>query len=95
MFIDEDVALSYAERFLEEKSKEWGEEGALRLDKENSSSDGDTLIALYDTIAYLDHGDEKQRLGGNMPIKVDMRTGTCRLLSFEEVLEYINKGLIQ
>ncbi|CAM2739970.1 hypothetical protein STAL104432_00845 [Streptomyces albus] len=29
-----------------------------------------------------------------MPIKVDMRTGTCRLLSSEEVLEYMNKGLI-
>lgn len=53
-----------------------------------------SLFALYDTIAYLDHGDEKQRLGGNMPIKVDMRTGTCRLLSSEEVLEYMNKGLI-
>ena len=90
-----EVAFSQAERFLAEKSKEWGEEGALRLDKENSFSDGDTLIALYNTIAYLDHGDEKQRLGGNMPIGVDMRTGTCRLLSFEEVLEYMNKGLIQ
>lgn len=93
--LTKEVAFSQAEQFLAEKSKEWGEEGTLRLDKENSFSDGDTLIALYETVAYLDHGDEKQRLEGNMPIEVDMRTGTCRLLSFEEVLEYMNKGLIQ
>jgi len=93
--LNRESALARAHEFLEEKSKEWGRESALRLDSDSSFIDGESLVVHYDTIAYLDHGDETQQLGGNAPIKVDMTTGNCRLISFEEALDYMDRGLIQ
>ncbi|UNZ17796.1 hypothetical protein [Streptomyces sp. 891-h] len=93
--LNRESTLSKARRFLEEKSKEWGKEGELRIDPDAAFIDGTRFVVHYDSIAYLDHRDERQKLGGNTPIEVDMSTGHCRLIDFEEALNYMERGLIQ
>ncbi|WP_326807172.1 YrhB family protein [Streptomyces sp. NBC_01775] len=92
--LDKEAAISRAAEYLAAKSEEWGKGGEVRLSAESAFLDGEDLVVCYDTIAYLDHGDEMERLAGNNPIKVDLNTGECHFIPFVEALEYMNKGLI-
>jgi hypothetical protein len=40
-------------------------------------------------------GDDGAALGGNNPIEVDMNSGSCRFISLMEVLDYMDRGLVQ
>ncbi|MEV4442351.1 hypothetical protein AB0K09_25745 [Streptomyces sp. NPDC049577] len=91
--LDRKEAQERAERFLAERSQAWGSIN-VRLDLEYCFVEGDRFIAPYDTVEFLDHGDEDNRLGGNMPIRVDLNTGECDFLSWEEAHDFMARGLI-
>ncbi|GAA2075807.1 hypothetical protein GCM10009801_30790 [Streptomyces albiaxialis] len=93
--LNKQEALFRANDFLREKSKEWNKEGEIRIESEGAFTDKDSLLVCYNTIAYLDHGDELDRLAGNNPIEVNLRTGDCRILSLDETLKYMDEGFLK
>ncbi|WP_458248882.1 hypothetical protein [Streptomyces sp. MAI_2237] len=85
-------ALEKAKVFLSERSLGMTPH-PVRVAEEASFIDGDRLIALWDTVEFLDGGNDMMRLGGNMPISVSLRTGECIFLTWEEAEDLMERGL--
>ncbi len=90
--LDRKEAQELAERFLVERSQTWPSD-AVRLDLEYCFIEGDRFIAPYDGIDFLDHGNERARLGGNMPIYVDLNTGECGFITMADVDDFYARGM--
>ncbi|MFI1800867.1 hypothetical protein ACH427_26425 [Streptomyces sp. NPDC020379] len=89
--IDRKEAQERAARFLSERSQTWTSSD-VRLDLEYCFIEGGRFIAPYDGIGFLDHGDERARLGGNMPIYVDLNTGECGFITMADVDDFAARG---
>lgn len=86
-------ALERAARFLVERSQTWPSSN-VRPVQEHSFLEGDRLIAPYDRIEFLDHGDQDSQLGGNLPIAVDLKTGECSFISWDDANSLMDRGLL-
>jgi hypothetical protein len=91
--IDRIVAKRIAADFLSRKSVNWS--NSVRIDDSSTFEDGEgNLIVGYNSVDFLDNGNEGAVLGGNLPICVQLSTGDCRFISLDEFFAYINKGFI-
>lgn len=64
----------------------------VRTAPERGFKDGRFFIIPYNSVDLLDHGDLDAELGGVSPIVVDLETGACRYMEFNEAIEYHNRG---
>ncbi|MEU6057825.1 hypothetical protein [Streptomyces sp. NPDC047097] len=92
--LDRDEAERRAAAFLDERSAAWGPSSRVRVISEDCFTDGDKFIAPYDHVDYLDHGQEDMQLGGNLPVAVDLTTGDCRFLDWEEADDLMERDLL-
>ncbi|MCT9094049.1 hypothetical protein N4G70_35120 [Streptomyces sp. ASQP_92] len=90
--MDREVAEQRAARFLAERSQAWLS-SKVRIIVEDCFIDADRLLAPYDRIEFLDEGDEDAQLGGNLPIRVDLKTGECSFVTWEELDDFMERGL--
>ncbi|MEV5734574.1 hypothetical protein [Streptomyces sp. NPDC052292] len=93
--LDREEAERRAADFLATESKAWGPSSSVRLIPEYCFVDGEQFIALYDHIDYLDHGREDMQLGGNLPIAVDLTSGSCRFVDWDEMDDFVERGLLE
>ncbi|MCC3770721.1 hypothetical protein [Streptomyces sp. UNOC14_S4] len=89
--LDRKEAQELAERYLAERSKAWFHD--VRLILEECFVDGDRFIGPYNSVGFLDHGDEMARLAGNYPVLVDLRTGECDLITEADLNDLRERGL--
>lgn len=91
------LAVEEAERraraFLVEESRTWGMSSNVRIIPE-CFTDGDRFIAPYDHVEYLDRGREDMQLGGNLPVAVDLSTGACSFITWEEAQDMTERDLL-
>ncbi|MEU6604036.1 hypothetical protein ABZ922_03005 [Streptomyces shenzhenensis] len=80
--------------FLAEESKTWGSSSPVRIIPEYCFVDAGQFIAPYDHVGYLDHGNEDMQLGGNLPVAVDLATGSCRFTDWDEVDDFAERDLL-
>ncbi|MEU3036537.1 hypothetical protein [Streptomyces griseoaurantiacus] len=92
--LDRDQAVREAARFLAEESISWGPSSNVRIIPEYCFTNQEQFIAPYDNVEYLDHGNEDMQLGGNLPVAVDLNTGSCRFLSLEETEDFMERDLL-
>ncbi|WP_327396990.1 hypothetical protein [Streptomyces phaeochromogenes] len=92
--LDREEAERRAADFLAAESKTWGSSSSVRLIPEYCFIDGKQFIALYDHVGYLDHGQEDMQLGGNLPIAVDLTSGSCRFTDWDEMDDFVERGLL-
>ncbi|MFE3474796.1 MULTISPECIES: hypothetical protein [unclassified Streptomyces] len=92
--LDKGSAERAAAEFLSSESRSWGASGHVRIIAEYCFIDGDQYIAPYDHVDYLDHGREDMQLGGNLPVAVDLTTGACRFIDWDEVEVFSDRGLL-
>ncbi|MFC8307040.1 hypothetical protein ACFUMJ_01775 [Streptomyces olivaceus] len=85
MSLNKADALLAAQRFLEGRSRSFGQ--PVRIVESKVVVTEDALIAPYNSVAALE-GDVTRKLGGNMPVHVDLTSGACRFLTLLEALEY-------
>ncbi|MEW2574432.1 hypothetical protein [Streptomyces sp. NPDC047070] len=83
-----------AAEFLAAESKCWGQSSHVRLIPEYCFTDEGQFIALYDHVDYLDHGHEDSQLGGNLPISVDLTTGSSRFIDWDEMDDLSERGFL-
>lgn len=79
--LDDRAAAAAAAAFLEEDIRlnpDPDFDNVVRTAPEHGFKDGRRFIIPFDSVDFLDHGDERARLGGNWPIVVDLETGECR-----------------
>ncbi|MFJ2241895.1 hypothetical protein [Streptomyces sp. NPDC087859] len=92
------LAVEEAERraraFLVEESRTWGMSSNVRIIPEYCFTDGARSIAPYDHVEYLDHGREDMQLGGNLPVAVDLSTGACSFITWEEAQDMMERDLL-
>ena len=81
-YLEEDVRLNPDPDFYNE----------VRVAPEHGFKDGRKFIIPYNTVDFLDRGDEFARLAGNWPIVVDLETGECHFLDRDEELDYHRRG---
>lgn len=79
--------------FLSAESKSWMSSD-VRVMTEDSFVDGNRLIAPFDHVDYLDRGREDMQLAGNLPIAVELDTGKCSFITWEETEEFMDRGLL-
>ncbi|WP_406351426.1 hypothetical protein OHB56_02740 [Streptomyces sp. NBC_01635] len=72
----ETEALDRAKTFLSEQSPRTTSH-AVRIAEDATVVDGGRLIAVRDTRGFLDKDNDMMRLGGNLPVAVDLSTGVC------------------
>ncbi|MFI9423296.1 hypothetical protein ACIG54_06995 [Streptomyces achromogenes] len=65
----------------------------VRIAEEATIMDAERLIAVWDTVEFLDKGNEMMRLGGNLPIGVSLISGECAFLTWEEAEDLMERGL--
>ncbi|WP_260333449.1 hypothetical protein [Streptomyces beigongshangae] len=92
--LDRKEAERRAAEFLAAESASWGPSSPVRLIPEYCFVDGGRFIALYDHVDYLDHGREDMQLGGNLPIAVDLASGSCRFTDWDEMDDFAVRGLL-
>ncbi|MCZ2525739.1 hypothetical protein [Streptomyces sp. HB2AG] len=92
--LDRDEAEHKAAKFLTEASKAWGPSGNVRIIKEYCFTDQGHFVAPYDHVDYLDHGREDMQLGGNLPVAVDLNTGSCRFITRAETEDFMERDLL-
>ncbi|MFI1388429.1 hypothetical protein [Streptomyces griseoaurantiacus] len=92
--LDRNEAMREAMAFLAEASVSWGASSDVRIIPEYCFTDQERFIAPYDNVAYLDHGNEDMQLGGNLPVAVDLNTGSCRFLSLEETEDFMERDVL-
>lgn len=85
-------ALVAASGFLAEDSKSW-DSSDVRIIPEACFVEQGRLIVPYDHADYLDRGKDDMRLAGNLPIAVDLSTGECSILTWDEVDDFAERGL--
>ncbi|WP_405770688.1 hypothetical protein [Streptomyces sp. NBC_01538] len=83
-----------ASEFLAEESRNWGQSSNVRIISEYCFTDGGRLIAPYDHVEYLDHGREDMQLGGNLPVGVDLNTGGCSFITWEDAEDMMERDLL-
>lgn len=91
--LDQTEAEARAKAFLADQSRAWPTSN-VRIIPEDSFIDGSRFIALYDSVDFLDHGVEGAQLGGNLPISVDLETGECSFITWQETNDLMDRGLI-
>ncbi|MCX4655755.1 hypothetical protein OG473_09005 [Streptomyces anulatus] len=92
--LDREQAERRAAEFLAGESRSWGPSSSVRIISEYCFTDGGQFIAPYDHIDYLDHGREDMQLGGNLPVTVDLTTGSCRFIDWEEADAFMERNLL-
>lgn len=90
--LDRKEAQELAEKFLAERSKAWPA-NKVRLIPESCFIDRGLFIAPYNSIGFLDHADEMERLAGNFPVRVDLNTGECDFITMNEADDFMDRGL--
>ena len=93
--LDDSAAAAAAAAFLEEDIRLNPDpefDNDVRVAPEHGFKDGGRFVIPFDSVEFLDQGDEFARLAGNPPIVVDLETGACHFLSDDEELEYRNRG---
>jgi hypothetical protein len=83
-----------AAEFLAERSRTWGPSSDVRIIPEYCFTDGGRFIAPYDHVEYLDHGRQDMQLGGNLPVAVDLSTGACTFITWEEAEDMMERDLL-
>jgi hypothetical protein len=89
--LNQEAAAAIAAAYLEEETRN-SPGSEVRTAPEFGFVDGGRYIVPYNSVDLLDHGDLEAELGGNSPILVDLKTGECRFLEFDEVMEYRRRG---
>lgn len=92
--LDREQAERRAAEFLADESGAWGPSSLVRIIPEYCFTCGGQFIAPYDHVDYLDHGVEDMRLGGNLPVAVDLTTGACRFIGWEEAETFMERDLL-
>ncbi|MGW2184192.1 hypothetical protein ACWCXX_40925 [Streptomyces sp. NPDC001732] len=92
--LDREEAERRAAEFLAEQSRTWGPSSNVRIIPEYCFTDRGRLIAPYDHVDYLDHGRDDMQLGGNLPVAVDMSTGSCSFITWEEAEDMMERDLL-
>ncbi|MCC3770720.1 hypothetical protein [Streptomyces sp. UNOC14_S4] len=91
--LDRKGAQEQAERFLAERAQNWPSSN-VRLILEYCFIEGDRYIAPYDNVEFLDGGNEGAQLGGNLPVCVDLGTGECGFITWDEAFDFMDRGLL-
>ncbi|MCX5302481.1 MULTISPECIES: hypothetical protein [Streptomyces] len=86
-------ALAAASDFLTEDSRSW-DSTDVRIIPEACFVEQGRLIAPYDHADYLDRGKDDMRLAGNLPIAVDLTTGACAIVTWDELDDFAERGLL-
>ncbi|WP_433696859.1 hypothetical protein [Nocardiopsis sp. CA-288880] len=89
--LDRESALTKAEKFLKTESREWKHHD-VEVIRERAFQHGRYLIAPYNTVSFLKTGKMEDSLVGNIPIQVDLTTGTCEFIDIMKVLDYRDMG---
>lgn len=89
--IDREGAFERAKDFLDDQSKKW-KHNRVRIIREDSFSHEGFLVVPYNSVDYLDGGVPGAILVGNLPIRVDLKTGECQFLDLLSVLDYRDLG---
>ncbi|WP_372345697.1 hypothetical protein [Streptomyces sp. KL116D] len=92
--LDRDEAERRAAQFLAEQSRDWGMSSNVRIIPEYCFVDEGTFVAPYDHVEYLDQGVEDMQLGGNLPVAVDLSTGVCRFIEWDEAHDLMERDLL-
>ncbi|MFF4054051.1 hypothetical protein ACFYZ5_46615 [Streptomyces chartreusis] len=92
--LERGAAEQRAAEFLASESRSWGPSSRVRIIPEYCFIDGKQLIAPYDHVDYLDHGKEDMQLGGNLPIAVDLTSGSCRFIDWDEADDFMERELL-
>ncbi|GAA0494330.1 hypothetical protein [Streptomyces olivaceiscleroticus] len=92
--LDREEAERRAAEFLAERSRAWGQSSDVRIIPEYCFTDQGRFVAPYDHVGYLDHGRDDMRLGGNLPVAVDMSTGSCSFISWEDARDMMERDLL-
>ncbi|MFC9337399.1 hypothetical protein ACFT0G_03020 [Streptomyces sp. NPDC057020] len=91
--LEQKQAEERAAAFLAERSRAWSSND-VRIVHEHCFSDGGRFIAPYNTTDYLDRGIDDARLGGNLPISVDLETGECSFITWQEAEDFMDRDLL-
>ncbi len=86
-------ALVRAQSFLSQQGEQWARE--FRLMPETSFVHEGVFVIQFDSAKFLETGNSDDRLGGNMPIKVDLSDGSCSFSTLKEVYSFRQLGLIE
>lgn len=76
-------ALDQAASFLDRSDIGW-DPATMRLAHEFVQVEGSRAVVPYNSIKMLDTGDWHAQLLGNVPVVVDLITGECRFMTWEE-----------
>ncbi|MFI6093535.1 hypothetical protein [Streptomyces sp. NPDC051218] len=82
-----------AAAFLADRSKDWISSD-VRIIPEYCFVEQGRLIAPYDHCDYLDRGKEDMQLAGNLPVAVEMETGKCMFISWDEADDFMERDLL-
>ncbi|MGA5499034.1 hypothetical protein ACPCSP_32385 [Streptomyces cinereoruber] len=82
-----------AAAFLDEQSRTWSSSD-VRIIREYCFIEEGRFIAPYNTTAYLDRGVDDARLGGNLPVCVDLKTGECSFITRAEAEDFMDRDLL-
>jgi hypothetical protein len=88
--IDVDAGIAKAMEYLAMKSETW--ESEVRVIVDDSFRDGSLLIVPYDTVEYVETGDDRERLAGNYPVCVDLDTGECCFVGIDQYKSFVDRG---
>ncbi|MFJ3786249.1 hypothetical protein [Streptomyces sp. NPDC090093] len=91
--LEQKEAEERADAFLNEQSRTWPSSD-VRIIREYCFTDEGRFIAPYNTTAYLDQGADDARLGGNLPVCVDLKTGECSFLTCAEAEDFMDRDLL-
>ncbi|MEU1867832.1 hypothetical protein [Streptomyces gardneri] len=91
--LEQAQAMERAAAFLAEASRTW-QANSVRIIQEDCFVDKGRLIAPYNTTDYLDRGVDGAQLAGNLPIVVDLQTGGCSFISWEEAEDFMDRDML-
>ncbi|MFB7609895.1 hypothetical protein [Streptomyces gardneri] len=91
--LEQAQAVELAAAFLAEESRTW-QANSVRIIEEDCFVDKGRLIAPYNTTDYLDRGVDGARLAGNLPVVVDLQTGGCLFIGWEEAEDFMDRDLL-
>jgi hypothetical protein len=86
-------ALERAADFLVANSATWASSD-VRTIPEDAFLDSDRLVVPYDHADFLDRGRSGMQLAGNLPIAVNLLSGECAFISWEEAERYMDRDLL-
>ncbi|MFM9371531.1 hypothetical protein [Streptomyces sp. Da 82-17] len=92
--LEREEAEPRAAEFLAERSRTWGLSSNVRIIPEYCFTDRGRLIAPYDHVDHLDHGQDDMQLGGNLPVAVDLSTGSCSFITRAETEDMMERDVL-